>query len=138
MSRVTRGAELLEREAVGGTRRAVSFELRAATSGRMLLARVHGPLGMDTVPEFLERLLPLCEGMRRVVLDLRTADYLDSQGVRALLLLQERLRAAGGELRLVCLPASTVSRVIRLLQLHEVFPLFDGVHDAWIRSTAAQ
>lgn len=75
--------------------------------------------------------------MRRVVLDLRTADYLDSQGVRALLRLQDGLRAAGGELRLVCRPGSSVERVLRLLQLEEAFPVFTGVQDAWIRSAAA-
>src|SRR5690349_17303575 len=65
-------------------RRLPSFDLKIAQSGRMLLARVSGPLDSTTAETFEQRLRPHCARSGRVVLDLRLADYVDSTGVRSL------------------------------------------------------
>src|SRR5947209_7193586 len=81
------------------TQRAASA-IRVAPTGRMALARVDGPLDGENGTALLQRLLPLCGRARRVVLDLRRADFVDSAGVRALMQVKKAVEAAGGELRL--------------------------------------
>ena len=109
------------------------LHIRTAESGRLVLARVSGPLDLATVPSFVNRLQSLHAPRRRLVLDLRDVDYIDSDGVRALLHVQEDLEADAGEIRLVVRPGSRVARTLSLLRLEQRFPIFDGVLDAWIR-----
>src|SRR3954462_12936940 len=59
-------------------RRVPSFDIKIAESGRMLLARVSGALDAGTAPLFDRRLQPYCAAGRRIVLDLRLTDYVDS------------------------------------------------------------
>jgi anti-anti-sigma factor len=98
----------------------------------MALARLEGPLDSATTAEVAQRLGRLVAPSRRLVLDLRLADYLDSTGVRALLALQGDLQAADGELRLVVHPASRVERTLTLLQLQDRFPIFTSASEAWM------
>jgi anti-anti-sigma regulatory factor len=55
------------------------------------------------------------------LVDLRRAPWVDSAGVRALLQLQEELRAGDGELRLLLQPGSRVERTLSLLRLTPLF-----------------
>lgn len=106
------------------------FELKVAESGRQVLARVEGPLDVEHSPELLAR-LERVGGARRVVVDLRGADYVDSAGVRALLRLQGELRAAQSELVLVMDPGSRAMRTLKLLRLDGQFRIFDRASEAW-------
>jgi anti-anti-sigma factor len=108
------------------------FEVKVVESGRMARADVRGALSMDHTSEFLARLRPICDHTNRVVLDLRRAEYVDSDGVRALLALQNEMDDRHGELRLVVQPESRVSRTLSLLRLNNRFRIYDSVSDAWI------
>lgn len=114
------------------------FELALVESGRMVLARVEGPLDMVNTPGFLGRLQPLARAAHRLVLDLRRAQYVDSDGMRALLLLHREFEANQAELRLVVTPGSRVERVMQLLRLREHFHVYENASDAWIRTPVAQ
>ena len=114
-----------------GAGSAQSFELRLAETGKQVLVRVDGPLDVEHSPEFLRKLQPLCGSARRVVADLRRADYIDSAGVRALLKLQGQLRPNQGELVLVVDPGSRAMRTLKLLRLDNQFRMFDRASDAW-------
>jgi anti-anti-sigma factor len=103
----------------------------------MALARVAGPLDIETVKRFQDRLDRLSTVPHRLVLDLRQVEYIDSEGVRALLQLQGQLESGGGELRLVVVPGSRVQRTLRLLQLQERLSIYDSAAEAWIRRPAA-
>jgi anti-anti-sigma factor len=111
-----------------------AFELRVVEAGRMALARVEGPLDVEHATRLLNRLQPLCRTARRLVIDLRRADYIDSSGVRALMLLHSELEGQGGELRLVVRPESRVERTLSLLRLHERFAFYTGAQEAWCRT----
>ena len=126
-------------ESVGRATRTAGlpFELTLVESGCMLMARVDGPLDIQTTAGFLERLQPCCAPGRRLVLDLREAEYIDSTGVRALLLLQERLEAVQGEIRLVVRPGSRVVRTLTLLDLQERFAFYESASEAWTRRPVA-
>ena len=95
------------------------------------MVRVTGPLDIQHSSEFLEELRPLCDHPRVVVVDLRSADYVDSSGVRALMQLDERLSATKGELRLVIQPESRVARVLTLLRLIEQLRVYPSPAEAW-------
>lgn len=115
------------------------FELRVVESGKMVLARIDGPLDMEHAPEVLQRLKPYCGAASRIVVDLRRTDYLDSAGVRTLLQLQEGMEAQEegcAEFRLVLRPDSRVQRTLNLLRLESRFNIFDSASAAWIRRSA--
>lgn len=111
---------------------ALPHDLRVVEAGRMILARLSGPLDAEHSQRLMERLRPLCAPSRKLVLDLRWTNFVDSAGVRALLELQDQLHAAHGELRLVVQPRSSVARTFKLLQLHTYFSMFPSASEAWI------
>lgn len=110
-----------------------ALDIRTAETGSLALARINGPLDLATTPHFLNRLQPLFSPHRRVVLDLRGVDYIDSDGVRALLRVQQDLEIGSGGIRLVVRPGSRVARTLSLLRLEQRFEIFDSALDAWIR-----
>ena len=112
------------------------FDLRVVESGKLVLARLDGPLDYAHAEEVRGRLEPFCHKARRVVIDLRRAQYLDSTGVRTLLQLQQAAEAHEAELRLVVCSGSHVYRTLSLLHLEERFAIYDSVSDAWIRRAA--
>jgi len=112
-------------------RSASPFEMRVAESGQQVLARVDGPLDVQHAPDFVNQLEPLCGAGRRVIVDLRNADYVDSAGVRALLHLQGLLRGSSGEVLLVASPESRAVRTLKLLRLDGQFRMFERASEAW-------
>lgn len=108
-----------------------TFDVQVSVSGRAVLARVRGPLDLHYTPRMLDGLGEFTESSNRVVVDLRSSEYIDSTGVRALLAMHKSLESARGELRLVVQPGSRVERVIRLLQLERHFALYANPSEAW-------
>ena len=108
------------------------FEMTVTATENASLIRVAGPLDVHYSRTFLEKARPLCAGEKRVILDLRNTDYVDSAGVRALIELDHRLGSGKGELRLVVMPSSRVERVLSLLKLLERFRVHPTLTEAWI------
>jgi anti-sigma B factor antagonist len=119
-----------DRRTSSGPRVSSRFEVQISETGRGVLALVRGPLDQDSAPRLRTRLTGHLHEGGRVVVDLRQAEYVDSSGVRALLVLHRDLEADSGELRLVVEPGSRVDRVIRLLQLQSHFHLCESTADA--------
>lgn len=113
------------------------FEVQITGGERASMVRVTGPLDIQHTPRFLEKVLPLCRGGRRLVVDLNGADYADSSGIRGLMELEERLTAEQGELRLVVRSGSRVERVIDLLKLRERLNVCHSSAEAWSEKMAA-
>ncbi|MFN3648140.1 MAG: STAS domain-containing protein [Armatimonadota bacterium] len=112
-----------------------TFHVTVASSGDAAVARVEGPVDLETSAELVERLESLSGRANRLVLDLQRVDYVDSTGVRSLMQLQTRLRSRRAELRLVVMPGSRVHRTLSLLRLEDYFPIFDTAADACARRT---
>lgn len=106
--------------------------LRVSEAGRMILVQVLGPLDSENAPRILNRLSPLTGPSRRIVLDLRRTEFVDSAGIRALMSLQARAEAAEAELRLVTQPGGQVHKVLGMLRLESRFQIFNSMVDAWI------
>jgi anti-anti-sigma factor len=100
------------------------FEVQLTETARGTLAQVRGPLDQESAPRLRSRVGSYLHGSRCLVVDLRQAEFVDSSGMRALLLLHRELEADGGELRLVVEPGSRVERVIKLLQLERHFHVY--------------
>lgn len=80
---------------------------------------VNGPLDGHGAGPVLAQASIVSRTCRCVVVDLRDAEFIDSDGVRALLRLADDLEAEDKELRVVTRPESSVQRTLDLLQLTE-------------------
>jgi anti-sigma B factor antagonist len=81
----------------------------------------HGEIDLDTSVAFAEALAE-CTAARRVDIDLADVAYMDSAGLRALLIARAEAEQRGGRLRVV----NASSIVSRLLQIAGVTDVFDG------------
>ena len=65
---------------------------------------------------------------RRVVVDLRRVDFMDSTGLRILLAQHERLENAGGHLRLLIEKDQQLIRLFEISGLTDVFDISESLH----------
>jgi anti-anti-sigma factor len=116
-----------------GTQTPAGTEISLTETGSRVLARLRGPFDSYQGGRFLERLRATCRERRSVVLDLRGADYIDSDGVRLLLQLRSDVELCRGELRLVLRPRGPVERTLSVLELLGSFRTSHSVAEAWTR-----
>jgi anti-anti-sigma factor len=111
------------------TPRPISRPLRG---GRTALLAPPGPFD-GSAAEVLTRdaRALVLTGCRSFIVDLRSSDYLDSQGARGLLSLREEMANHGGRVRLVVSEGSRVERTLRLLDFGALFPIFRAAEEAW-------
>jgi anti-anti-sigma regulatory factor len=103
----------------------------AVERGHVALLCATEALDLSGSARFLERARPLERNCRCLVADLQNADFVDSDGVRALLVLAAELEAEGKELRLIIRPGSRIERTLTLLRLLERFQVFYTLEEAW-------
>lgn len=108
------------------------LETRIYEGGRSRLLVARGPLAAACVPQFCSQVADLIQrGCRSLVLDLRQVDFVDSQGVKALLSLREELILRRVPLRLVLSGESRVERTLRSLRFESLFEIYTSPSDAW-------
>jgi anti-sigma B factor antagonist len=87
------------------------------------LVELFGSLDMAAAPRVrLEVHALLHAGHRRLVLDLRGVDFLDSTGLGLIVALRKRARTLDGELEIV-VDSPRVRRVFEITDLHKAFTL---------------
>ncbi len=100
------------------------------TGGVSVTVAISGELDLYTAPKLRERLDELILGGSAImVLDLEKLDFMDSSGINVLVGSLRRLRACGGELRLVC----TQPRLLKLFEitgLMSSFAIYDSLAEA--------
>jgi anti-sigma B factor antagonist len=79
---------------------------------------VHGEIDLETSGALTSALAGVLD-VGNVRLDLTGVDYMDSTGLRAVLVAREGLRAAGGDLRVVS-ASSIVTRLIEITGIHDL------------------
>jgi anti-sigma B factor antagonist len=96
-----------------------------APDGQALVITVEGELDLATVPD-LEEALRKAEGTdsAELVLDLEGLTFIDSTGIRALLMAAKRDRDNGERLR-IRPGKGQVERVLKLTRADELLPLAD-------------
>jgi anti-sigma B factor antagonist len=105
-------------------------------SGRLVLTPSGALLCAGPAEEF-EQLLQqlLADGHRQLIVNLQHVPQMDSGGVRALVRGYLTAQRMGGTLALTS-PDRHVGRVLSLMRLDQVFPMFDSV-DAAVAGTPA-
>jgi anti-anti-sigma factor len=87
-------------------------EVTTVSHGAAIVLSVTGRLDAETVARFEARLVDLiAEGHRRIIVDLAGLGYINSAGLRVLLVAAKRLHAEGGRL-LLAAPGEMVGRVL--------------------------
>jgi len=99
----------------------------ALTSAGDALISLTGELDLSGAPPLDEEIDRLAgeDGVRRVVLDLRELEFMDSSGLRLVALAERRLAAAGRELVLVRGP-EPVQRVFTITRMEEHLTFVDA------------
>jgi anti-anti-sigma factor len=91
-----------------------------------------GPLDVETVPRYEERLSPyLRKPDQTILLDFRRVDYIDSAGLRFLLALKERVAEYHDRIVLIMPQESRVERTVRLVGFDQQFEIVRHPAEAW-------
>ena len=103
----------------------LAFTTTLTSAGDALIA-LTGELDLVGATPLEEEIAKLAEqeGVRRVVLDLRELEFMDSSGLRTVALAERRLRAAGRELALVR-GRDAVQRVFAITRMDEHLAFVD-------------
>jgi anti-anti-sigma factor len=108
------------------------LETRVYEGGRSRLVVARGPLASTAASTFFAQVTSLIQrGCRSLVLDLRQVEFVDSQGVKALLRLRDEVLARRVPLRLVIAGESRVERTLRLLRFETLFEIHRSPSEAW-------
>ncbi|MBA2742103.1 MAG: STAS domain-containing protein [Actinobacteria bacterium] len=98
---------------------------------------LHGEVDLHVAPELRDRLNGALEAdARNLVIDLSRVSFIDSMALGALLELHKRLRAEGGELRLV-VPDTKLRRIFEITLLDQIFTLAKTRHEALAAFTSS-
>lgn len=103
-----------------------SIDIRIRDVGVHRVVYLHGELGMMTAPaiEHSLRSTLLSRGLS-LVLDLGSVGMIDSSGLGALISWRQRLKEAGGSIRLMRAPESLLA-LLRLTQMEDRFELLQS------------
>ena len=107
-----------------------TFGLESLQQDGFTVLRVKGEVDLSTAPQLREALTSLiAEGRLAVVVDLSDTEFVDSTGLGALVTGLKRLRARGGEMRVVC-TSPRVCKVFEITSLDRVLPMYASVEEA--------
>lgn len=107
------------------------FEVRTdRASENAVTLRVIGELDLSTHQQVRDPLVGAAETKDSVVVDLSECEFVDSSGIRALLVGREAL-ASNGEARLVvAAPQPQVQRILEMTGVGEAIPVYASVEQA--------
>jgi anti-sigma B factor antagonist len=101
-----------------------TFEIREVGDGSIPVLAVTGEIDLSTAPELREKLVETAgKGDALVVVDLTEVSFLDSTALGVLVSGLKRMRATGGDLRLVVTRPNLV-KVFEITGLTDLFPMF--------------
>jgi anti-anti-sigma factor len=109
-------------------------DISPTAHGEAIVIAVSGRVDAATAPQFEAQLLELiAEGRLRIVIDLADLDYINSAGLRALLVAGKRLKRQGGRL-LLAAPRDPVRQVLRISGFSTMFDTCATAEDALARA----
>jgi anti-sigma B factor antagonist len=100
----------------------MNFAIRRTARADGLCIAVAGEVDAYTAPEMRAQLLDALGQHPLVIVDLSAVDFMDSQGLAALLRARQEAEASGRGLRLEGVP-SRVLKLLRLTRLESVFTI---------------
>jgi anti-sigma B factor antagonist len=102
------------------------FEIREHDADGVHVIAMRGELDLATAPRLAVRIdAARRNGSRRLLLDLTTADFCDSTGLRALIGCRQEVVAGGGRMVVAAAEDSAVGRMFALAGAHELLPVYE-------------
>ena len=102
---------------------------RIQVGGKVVL-HVAGRMDADNAGQFEQQCQScIAEGITSLVIDLGDLSYISSMGLRSFVVIAQKLRGKGGELR-ICRLTGLVQQVFEITRLNQVLPLHDSVESA--------
>lgn len=112
------------------------FEIREHDAGGAHVIAMRGELDLATAPRLAVRIdATRRNGGRRLLVDLTTADFCDSSGLRALVGCRQEIVASGGRMAVAIRSDSAVGRMFSVAGAHELLPVYESV-DAGLAALA--
>ena len=106
------------------------MEIREESAGAVTIVAVSGRLDATSAPLLRERLLQRIDsGHHRFVLDFATLDFIDSHGLRALLVAAKRLSPVGGRM-VLCGFQPLVRQAFDIVGFDKIFRVYDSREQA--------
>lgn len=106
------------------------MKLTCSKSGAACVIKIEDRMDAQSGPDLEKECHRLIqEGEKLIVIDLESLRYISSAGLRSLLVVGQRLKEAGGSLRVCCL-AGIVKQVFAAAGFASIFPVFDSVEAA--------
>ena len=106
------------------------MQLATETFGAVMVVHTPEELTSDTASVFLDALTaPIEQGRTQLVLEMEHTEGFDSEGLEALLDLQDKLRELHGNIK-ICGLGDPGRKIFELTRLDRRFDLFDSVIDA--------
>ena len=102
------------------------FEIREHDADGVHVIALRGELDLATAPRLAVRIdAARRNGSRRLLVDLTTAEFCDSSGLRALIGCRQEVVAGGGRLAIAAQEDSAVGRLFALAGAHELLPVYE-------------
>ena len=107
------------------------FEIREHDANGVHVIAMRGELDLATAPRLAVRIdTARRNGSRRLLIDLTTAEFCDSSGLRALIGCRQEVAGAGGRMVVAAHEESAVGRMFALAGAHEVLPVYEDTESA--------
>ena len=90
--------------------------------GALLTVIPEERLDTATSPQMRNAILPHLEGVRNIVMDFGSVEYISSAGLRVLLELYQEMEDRGGALKIIHASKSVIA-VFQLVNLTEIIPM---------------
>ena len=122
---MTRKDEIADAQGAG-------FDVTTEEVEAAVLIKVRGELDLSTHERLREPLVKAAESGKSVVVDLSECEFVDSSGIRALLLGHEAITGDDGDGRrvLIAAPQPQVMRVLEMTGVGEAIPVHESVDQA--------
>jgi anti-sigma B factor antagonist len=107
------------------------FEIRESDRDGVRVIAMRGELDVATAPRLCVRIdAARRDGHPRVLVDLSTAEFCDSAGLRALVGSYHEMAASGGRMAVVALEDSAVGRLFTVAGANELMPVYEDMDSA--------
>ncbi len=108
----------------------MTIEITVEQAGDVDVVNINGRIDSRTAPDMGDMLShQIDQGTVYLIINLNSVDYMSSAGLRELVSALKRIRSAGGDIRLCCVPPR-VSEVLELSGLSSIFSIFEDQSSA--------
>jgi anti-sigma B factor antagonist len=106
------------------------MHIDVTTAGPVTVVKIDGRLDSNTSKELEDTVMGLVtSGTTRLLMDFGGVDYINSSGLRVLLMAFQHLKKGGGQLHL-CDIKDYMREVFEISGYNEIFPIFAGQPEA--------